>query len=123
MVQVETRFNRDSYMGILENLMLPSVIRTYANFVFQQDNCPVHTVQRVTAWFQNHNVTVSNWPNRSLDLNPIENMWGLLVNKLQQQRIICQKREKILNAVSDAWRTLHPDYFRNLCFSMPTRLT
>jgi hypothetical protein len=90
---------------------------------FQQDNCPVHTVQRVTAWFQNHNVTVSNWPSRSPNLNPIENMWGLLVNKLQQQRIICQKREKILNAVSDAWRTLHPDYFRNLCLSMPTRLT
>jgi hypothetical protein len=83
----------DSYMGILENLMLPSVIRMYANFVFQQDNCPVHTVQRVTAWFRNHNVTVSNWPSRSPNLNPIENMWGLLVNKLQQQRIICQKRE------------------------------
>jgi hypothetical protein len=80
MVQLETRFNRDFYTPILENRMPPSVIRVYPNqnFVFQQDNCPVHTVQRVTAWFQNHNVTVLNRPSRSPDLNQIENMWGLL---------------------------------------------
>jgi hypothetical protein len=104
--------------------MVPSVQMAYPNnnFIFQQDNCSIHTAHRVTEWFENHNINVLDWPSRSPDLNPIENMWGLMVKKLQGSRLIFANREEFLNAITDAWQSLPQDYHRNLCLSMPSRL-
>ncbi|KAH0810911.1 hypothetical protein GEV33_011880 [Tenebrio molitor] len=53
-------------LGILENVMRPSVTRVYPNqnFIFQQDNCSVHTSHRVATWFQDQNINVLAWPSR-----------------------------------------------------------
>jgi DNA-binding MarR family transcriptional regulator len=124
MVHVEERLNSDVYSRILENIMVPSVQMAYPNnnFIFQQDNCSIHTAHRVTEWFENHNINVLDWPSRSPDLNPIENMWGLMVKKLQGSRLIFANREEFLNAITDAWQSLPQDYYRNLCLFMPSRL-
>jgi hypothetical protein len=76
MLHVEERLNSVVYIRILENVMRPSVTRVYPNqnFIFQQDNCSVHTSHRVATWFQDQNINVLDWPSRSPDVNPIENM-------------------------------------------------
>jgi hypothetical protein len=45
MLHVEPRLNADVYIRILEDVMLRSVRRAFPNgdFIFQQDNCPIHT--------------------------------------------------------------------------------
>jgi hypothetical protein len=74
MLHVEERLNFGVYIWILENVMRPSVTRVYPNqkFIFQQDNCSVHTSHRVATWFQDQNINVLAWPSRSPDVNPIE---------------------------------------------------
>jgi hypothetical protein len=54
MLHVEERLNSGVYIRILENVMRPSVTKVYPNqnFIFQQDNCSVHTSHRVATWFQ-----------------------------------------------------------------------
>jgi hypothetical protein len=60
MLHVEEPLNNDVYIRILENIMVPSVAIAYPNndYIFQQDNCSVHTARRVIEGFENHNISV-----------------------------------------------------------------
>ena len=81
--QLEGRFNSENYLNVLEHIMLPSVRSIYPNnyFIYQHDNCPVHTANAIKGWFQNNNVEVLPWPSFSPDINPIENVWAIIVKK------------------------------------------
>ncbi len=45
-----------------------------ADFIFQHDLAPAHTAKGTKSWFNDHGVTVLDWPENSPDLNPIENL-------------------------------------------------
>ncbi len=62
--------------GIFEHFMLPSADKLYgdADFIFQQDLAPAHTAKSTKSWFNDHGVTVLDWPANSPDLNPVENL-------------------------------------------------
>ncbi len=56
--------------------MLPSADKLYgdADFIFQQDLAPAHTAKGTKSGFNDHGVTVLDWPANSPDLNPIDNL-------------------------------------------------
>ncbi len=68
--------------------MLPSADKLYgdADFIFQQDLAPAHTAKGTKSWFNDHGVTVLDWPANSPDLNPIENLWGIVKRKMRDTR-------------------------------------
>ena len=60
MCALEGRLNIEVYIDILERVMVHSVTAAFPNrnFIFQQDNCPVHTSHQVATWFEHNNINV-----------------------------------------------------------------
>ncbi len=69
--------------------MLPSADKLYgdADFIFQQDLAPAHSAKGTKSWFNDHGVTVLDWPANSPDLNPIENLLGIVKRKHCQRNL------------------------------------
>ncbi len=85
---IKSKVNAAVYQEILEHFMLPSADKLYgdADFLFQQDLAPAHTVKGTKSWFNDHDVTMLDWPANSPDLNPIWNLWDIFKRKMRNSR-------------------------------------
>ena len=53
---------------------------------FQEDNHPVHTSELIRDWFaRRQDIELIDWPRRSPDLNPIENMWAQIKRHMRKR--------------------------------------
>ncbi len=68
--------------------MLPSPEQLFkvADFIFQKDLSPAHNTKRTKSWLYDHGVGVLDWPANSPDLNPIDNLWGIVKRKIRNKR-------------------------------------
>ncbi len=73
---LKSTVNASIYQDILKHFMLASADKLYgdADFIFQQDLAPAHTAKGTKSQFNDHVVTVLDWPANSPDLNPKENL-------------------------------------------------
>ncbi len=74
---LKSTINAVIYQESLEHFMLPSADKLYedADFIFQQDLAPAHTAKNTKSRFNDHGVTVLDWPANSPGLNPREKLW------------------------------------------------
>ncbi len=65
---------------VYQEILLPSADQLFkdADLIFQQDLAPAHTAKRTKSWLNDHGVGVLDWPENSPDLNPIENLLGIV---------------------------------------------
>lgn len=120
---INERFTGGVYRTVLENIMLPSVTQLFPeNFIFQHDNCPVHTSRIVLQCLEDNGIQTLPWPANSPDLNPIENVWAIIVKKLYQVNVRIQNAEQLTEQIQNIWEEIDPEYTRNLINSMPRRL-
>ena len=68
-------------MDVLNNFLLPIYQEI---FLFQQDNAPIHVSNYSKTWIKNNQIKILDWPAYSPDLNPIENVWGLLARNVYE---------------------------------------
>ena len=88
------------------------------NFTFEQDNATIHISKLTKAWFREKNIQVMEWPACSPDLNPIENLWGILSRKVYEN---CKQFEYTLDMKThtrEAWNEISIENIQNLVTSM-----
>jgi hypothetical protein len=105
---VEERLNANIYIRILEEVILPSVIEVFPHndFTFQHDNCSIHTSTLAQNWLRANVINVLSWPSRSPDINPIENVWGLMIKNMHRANIRPQNKPELINAIRNEWPNL-----------------
>ncbi len=119
---LKSTVNAAIYQEILEHFMLPSADELYgdADFIFQQDLAPAHTAKGTKSWFSDHGVTVLDWPANSPDLNPIENLWGIVKRKMRDTRP--NNADELKATVKETWASIPPQQCHKLITSMPHRI-
>ncbi len=110
------------YQEILEHFMLPSADKLYgdADLIFQQDMTPAHIVKGTKSWFNDHGVTVLDWPANSPDLYPIENLWSIVKRKMRDTRP--NNADELKAAIKATWASITPEQCHRLIVSMPHRI-
>ncbi len=114
--------NAAIYQEILEHFMLPSADKLYgdADFIFQQELAPAHTAKGTKSWFNDHGVTVLDWPANSPDLNPIKNLWGIVKRKMRDTRP--NNTDDLKAAIKATWASITPQQCHRLIAFMPCRI-
>nr|ACO51862.1 Transposable element Tc1 transposase [Aquarana catesbeiana] len=119
---IKSKVSAALYQEILEHYMLPSAVQLYgdADFIFQQELAPAHTAKSINTWFNDHGITVLDWPANSSDLNPIENMWGIVKRKMRDTRP--NNEDELRATIKAAWASITPQQCHRLIASMPQRI-
>ncbi len=119
---LKSTVNAAIYQEILEHFMLPSADKLYgdADFIFQQDLAPAHTAKGTKSWFNDHGVTVLDWPANSPDLNSIEIIWGIVKRKMRNTRP--NNADELKATVKETWASKPPQQCHKLITSMPCRI-
>ncbi len=119
---LRSKVNTAVYQEVLEHFMLPAADQLYgdANFIFQQDLAPAHSAKATSTWFKDHGIPVLNWPANSPDLNPIENLWGIVKRKMRYARP--NNAEELKATIRATWALITPEQCHRLINSMPRRI-
>lgn len=89
--------------------------------VFLLDGAPCHTAKSTLEFMQANNIQyLHGWPPNSPDLNPIENVWGLM--KCQVYPGCATSTPALTAAVEGAWQRVPEKTTRNLMASFNRRL-
>ncbi len=119
---LKSTVNAAIYLEILEHFMLPSADKLHgeADFIFQQNLAPAHTDKGTKSWFNDHGVTVLDWPANSPDLNPIENLYGIVKRKIRDTRP--NSADDLKTAIKATWAFITPEQCHRLIAFMPRRI-
>ncbi len=89
-------------------------------FIFQQDLAPAHTAKGTKSWFNDHGVTVLDWPANSPDLNPVENLWGIVKRKMRDTGP--NNADDLKVAFKATWTSITPEQCHRLIAFMLRRI-
>jgi transposase len=122
-VFIDKRMDSNDYKELLES-HLDNIRKTIGskNLLFQQDNAPIHRANATKDWFRAKKIQLLEWPALSPDLNPIENMWGILARRVYADGKQYVTVEELQKAIKAEWAKISIQDMRSLTTTMPNRI-
>ena len=97
----------EDYIQTLERYLLPFVDQELVSWwTYMHDGASIHRADRVKHFFEEEEVPVIDWPAKSPDLNPIENLWSLLARAVYADCRQFSNIEELKEAVKEAWENI-----------------
>jgi len=110
-------------LQILRDKLLPWIrFGRRIPFVYQQDNASIHKSRETSAWFASEGINILPWPACSPDLNPMENLWGIIVRRLYAENRQFATVDDLKNAIEEAWNGTEFEVLEHLVESMKNRV-
>lgn len=121
---VNPRSNHKDYINLLStNLLAQAQQIGGLNWMFQHDNASIHTAKNTLEWLKTNNISTLDWAPRSPDMNPVENVWSLLVSEVYAGGKQYETVKDLKISLLKAWNEMEMDSLSSLVRSMPNRVT
>ena len=91
------------------------------SLLFMEDGAPVHRSTLPKQWREAQKMTKITWPTNSPDLNPIENLWMILKDRIQNDTRPNNKQE-LVESIEWAWEAITMETLEILLASMSHRM-
>ena len=86
--------------------------------LFSRITSPFIHQKKTKKWFQDQKIDVLEWPALSPDLNPIENIWGILARRVYANGRQFTNREALIGMIQKTWNEIEPEFLIKLVESM-----
>lgn len=124
--ELTCRLKYEKYVQILEEYMLP---HSYAHlgtdfysFDFQQEGASTHRAHATISWLNIFEMQRMEWAAVSSDINPIENVWGVMAQDVYQYgRRQLMTEQALHECIHQTWKIFSGNYLNELNKSMRDR--
>lgn len=127
LVRLEGPFTASRYCDVITRHLVPYALDgpfSDGCYFFQHDRSPIHKARIVQSLLEEHAVCQLEWPPCGADLNPVENVWGMLKKRLSTRANRGRTADTLWQAIAQEWESLRgrPEITESLYESMPTRI-
>ena len=119
---IDQNLNKAGYENVLKTHLVPVICDLVGPVCrLLQDNATVHTAKNVQKYLKSQKIQPIVIPPRSPDMNPIENLWGILTSEVYKGGVQYHTKSALKTAVQRAWARIDKGLLMRLATSMTTR--
>ena len=125
LVECEANINSAKYVSILHERLLPifsSGKMNKVNSLFMEDGAPCHSGRVTQHWLSQNGINKLPCPIQSPDMNPIENLWGILDRNFCKKKRKPSSKPEPLALLRQTWQVIPQDDIHQLINAMPRKV-
>ena len=123
LVKITAKMNSKAYQKVREDHLIPNASAIAGqNWTFQQDNASIHASRSTKAYLGSANISTFEWPACYSDLNPIENLWGIVSRRVYKDCRQFKTIDELWECVQRVWTTIEQVHVESLVSSMKNRI-
>ncbi len=104
---VSKHMDSAEYCDVIESGLLP--IWPTRTHTLYHDRLTAHTSRATQQWLSAHRLRARLLPPKGADLNPIENLWGIMSGRVYKDTKTYDSVESLRTAVTGAWASVQQD--------------
>ena len=108
---IKENLNADRYINLLEHHIVPIIKLNYGNeYYFQHDNSSIYQSKKVKEFILTNEISTFQWPEKSPDLNIVEDCWKMLSDmvydglQFEKKTDLIEKIKKAINEINSLKR-------------------